>query len=317
MQAPLFFRNFASWIGIFFLLFTGCTTQRSSSSSEVLDPYIPLSELKKRFRWEVYGKDGKVICRDSQNQIVFLPGKSYFISNSRTYSLSAPVYTLGGEVYIPRRFLRTYDKLRPVVFSPPAPTDSKAASSPSRRRLSPSVLPSVPLPSSLQPRAPLTKRWRYIVIHHSSTPSGNAEIFHRFHLRRGWQGLGYHFVIGNGTRSGDGEVEVGFRWRLQKSGAHAGNRRYNRHGIGICLVGNFQRTSPTPKQIYALSHLVAYLMLKYRIPLTHVLPHWRVRRGHTLCPGKKFPWSRFIRYVRASLAQYKMAIRHFGRVKKG
>ena len=64
-----------------------------------------------------------------------------------------------------------------------------------------------------------TRRWRYIVVHHSAGPTGSAAVFHRWHLKRGWRGLGYHFVIGNGTGSRDGEVEVGFRWRDQIDGA--------------------------------------------------------------------------------------------------
>src|SRR4051812_3753672 len=52
-------------------------------------------------------------------------------------------------------------------------------------------------------------QWQYIVIHHSATPSGSAAAFDRMHRAKGWDELGYHFVIGNGTMSGDGQIEVG------------------------------------------------------------------------------------------------------------
>ena len=61
-----------------------------------------------------------------------------------------------------------------------------------------------------------------------------------------WDELGYHFVIGNGTHTGDGQVEVGSRWGKQKHGAHCKtpDNYYNDHGIGICLVGNFENSNP-------------------------------------------------------------------------
>ena len=54
-------------------------------------------------------------------------------------------------------------------------------------------------------------KWLYIVIHHSATPAGSAAQFDRSHRQKGWDELGYHFVIGNGTGSRDGQIEVGPR----------------------------------------------------------------------------------------------------------
>src|SRR5579863_9129173 len=42
-------------------------------------------------------------------------------------------------------------------------------------------------------------RWQCIVIHHSASDVGGAERFDRWHRAKGWDELGYHFVIGNGT----------------------------------------------------------------------------------------------------------------------
>ena len=58
-------------------------------------------------------------------------------------------------------------------------------------------------------------RWTCIVIHHSATDEGNAERFDRMHKAKGWDELGYDFVIGNGTDTRDGQVEVGPRWPVQ------------------------------------------------------------------------------------------------------
>ncbi len=136
------------------------------------------------------------------------------------------------------------------------------------------------------------KDWKYIVIHHSATPDGSAEVFDDFHRnRRGWKnGLGYHFVIGNGTLSEDGEIEVGNRWIKQLSGAHAGDRYFNRKGIGICLVGNFdENEGPTERQLDSLEQMVRHLCERYDIPISRVIMHKDVVENHTVCPGKNFP----------------------------
>ena len=84
-------------------------------------------------------------------------------------------------------------------------------------------------------------RWTGIVIHHLGQPFGTAESVHRMHLGWGYQGLGYHFLIGNGNGLADGEVHVGYRWNQQLPGAHVVGpdaTKLNEHTIGICLVGN-------------------------------------------------------------------------------
>jgi N-acetylmuramoyl-L-alanine amidase len=135
--------------------------------------------------------------------------------------------------------------------------------------------------------------WRWIVIHHSDTKTGSAAAFDRYHKDvHHWDELGYDFVIGNGAGSGDGQVEVGPRWSKQKIGAHAGVREYNEFGIGICLVGDFDITRPTPAQLRSLTQLTAWLMATYHIPASHVIGHKDAKS--TNCPGKymDLPWLR-------------------------
>jgi N-acetyl-anhydromuramyl-L-alanine amidase AmpD len=132
------------------------------------------------------------------------------------------------------------------------------------------------------------------VIHHSATSNGSAAKFDRDHRAKGWDELGYHFVIGNGNGSGNGQVEVGSRWPRQKWGAHAKtpDNRFNEYGIGICLVGNFDVSRPTPQQQQSLARLVAYLMQTYNIPADRVIGHRDAKS--TACPGRNFsiPWLR-------------------------
>ncbi len=171
-----------------------------------------------------------------------------------------------------------------------APKETVSLPSPARRPLliepkkeeAPSVLNI--------PRTPITREWKYIVIHHSASASGSADAFDYFHrVKRGWEGgLGYHFVIGNGHGSGDGQVEVGHRWLYQSHGAHAGQMEYNQHGIGICLVGNFDEDCPSTRQVRNLVALIRELQQLCDIPSENVILHRHIR--DTECPGRNFPY---------------------------
>lgn len=135
------------------------------------------------------------------------------------------------------------------------------------------------------------REWTSIVFHHSATAAGSAQSFDAYHrTHNGWRSLGYHFVIGNGNEMPDGAIEAGPRWKAQDAGAHANSTEYNQHGIGICLVGNFDLFPPTEKQIEAARALAAALARRYRIPPSHIYGHGQIREGGgTACPGKLFP----------------------------
>ena len=143
--------------------------------------------------------------------------------------------------------------------------------------------------------------WRYIVVHHSATPCGNAVIFDRYHRKvRGWRyGLGYHFVIGNGRGSADGSIQVGPRWQRQLAGAHVNDVKLNEEAIGMCLVGDFHHGgAPTAKQMESLTKLVRFLQERFKIPLERVLLHRDIMPGHTECPGQNFPEPAFYSQLR-------------------
>jgi len=153
---------------------------------------------------------------------------------------------------------------------------------------------------------PAAKRaWRYIVIHHSASRRGSAAAIDAWH-RNGnhWDELGYHFVIGNGTGSGDGQIEVGSRWPKQKHGAHCkvGNdETYNETGIGICLVGDFEHGRPSAAQMAALARLVNYLAARYHVSDDHIIGHGDV--DSTRCPGRNFSFSDLRARLRTLRAQ--------------
>jgi N-acetyl-anhydromuramyl-L-alanine amidase AmpD len=132
------------------------------------------------------------------------------------------------------------------------------------------------------------RKWKYIVIHHSATDAGSAKIFDRAHRGRGWDELGYHFVLCNGNGGADGLVEVGSRWGKQKWGAHCGgtpDNEYNNFGIGICLVGSYTKKLPSRRQLAALEELVTWLAAKYDIPPRNIIGHRDAPQTATCCPG--------------------------------
>ena len=144
-------------------------------------------------------------------------------------------------------------------------------------------------------------RWRYIVIHHSATRKGNAHIMDRYHKKRMHMknGLAYHFVIDNGTCGRkDGQVERGRRWKNQLSGGHVKQGWLNNCGIGICLVGNFDRSYVTKKQFESLVKLVDKLRKTYSIPLSCIKGHKDFNGERTVCPGKKFPMAKLKRRLK-------------------
>lgn len=139
---------------------------------------------------------------------------------------------------------------------------------------------------------PSTK-WKYIVIHHTATDIGNAILINRTHHDRGfWYGLGYHFLIDNGTLGkGDGQIEQSPRWVKQMQGAHCKAGGMNSKSIGIALVGNFNEELPTQKQLDSLAYLIKLLCQYYHIPASHIVGHRDVDGACTDCPGNRFPWS--------------------------
>lgn len=153
-------------------------------------------------------------------------------------------------------------------------------------------------------RAPVKRRrWQFIVVHNSGTRQGNARAFDYYHkhVRRMQNGLAYHFVIGNGTSTGNGQVEVGDRWRRQINGGHVHSDYLNNISLGICLVGDFNRDQPTRAQLDACEELVRYLRQRCggtgrgAIP---VKPHREINppRWPTDCPGDDFPYSWFRKF---------------------
>ena len=148
--------------------------------------------------------------------------------------------------------------------------------------------PNANLATALDDLTATPKDWQAIVVHHSATVQGTVEGIHRHHRDvNGWDGIGYHFVIGNGRGIPDGEVRPTYRWREQRTGAHAGHRGFNELGIGVCLIGHFEHDPPTPAQLDSLRSLQRQLNARFELAERRLIPHGRIKG--TACPGERFP----------------------------
>ena len=114
--------------------------------------------------------------------------------------------------------------------------------------------------------------WEGVVIHHSASHDVSANEIDRWHKERGWNGIGYHFVIRE-----NGAIEMGRAWNQQ--GAHA--RGMNRTHLGICITGELNKHRPTHHQIISLMTLVQGLVNRFEIE--------EITGHHENCPGKYFP----------------------------
>jgi N-acetylmuramoyl-L-alanine amidase len=106
------------------------------------------------------------------------------------------------------------------------------------------------------------RKIKEIIIHCTATPEGRpvtvAEV-DRWHRARGFQGIGYHYLIGL-----NGEVWQGRS--VEIVGAHC--EGHNAHSVGVCYAGGLDdraraKDTRTAKQKAALAALVARLKTTY------------------------------------------------------
>jgi N-acetyl-anhydromuramyl-L-alanine amidase AmpD len=126
-----------------------------------------------------------------------------------------------------------------------------------------------------------------ITIHHSATPSSHTAFdFANYHVNtKGWQGIGYHFVIPtNGEIQRTNDVTA-WSWH---------NGFNNENAVGICIVGDFTKTSPTRSQLDSCEWLCREL--KRSLPIKYINGH-KDYTNATSCPAS-FPVSEMRRKLK-------------------
>ena len=136
-----------------------------------------------------------------------------------------------------------------------------------------------------------------IILHCSATREGQdvkAKTIKQWHKERGFDDIGYHYVIDL-----DGTIEKGRDEALV--GAHC--KGHNATSIGICYVGGCDKNmkpkdTRTPEQKRSMLSLVRKLVNKYKIPVTQIWAHHDFDK-HKACPSFEISEFRkdYIKYV--------------------
>lgn len=120
-----------------------------------------------------------------------------------------------------------------------------------------------------------------IIIHCSATPEGKdftVNDIKKWHLQRGFNDIGYHYVIYR-----DGSVHIGRKEEV--IGAHCIG--HNQNSIGICYIGGMDSSNKnpkdtrTPEQKKSLLELLKQLKLKY--PKAKIYSHNKF--ANKACPS--------------------------------
>jgi hypothetical protein len=134
--------------------------------------------------------------------------------------------------------------------------------------------------------------WSRITVHHSAESADEnrggslqetAETLRRIqkvHMDagdpdHGWADIGYHFLI-----DGSGRVLEGRELTWQ--GAHARGAN-NKDNIGVCMLGDFSKQSPSPAALASLQRVLDDLRARYNVPASRVYLHKELTS--TDCPG--------------------------------
>lgn len=128
------------------------------------------------------------------------------------------------------------------------------------------------------------KNVEYIIIHHSQRQLDFPffmKLRHKYF--RKWKDIGYHYLIGNNRLfTKDGKLYTGRSEAFE--GAHAIG--HNDSSLGICLIGNFDKSPPSEKQLNTLHSLLEEKTKQYNIPIENTLGHNELPGVTKSCPGQ-------------------------------
>ncbi len=120
------------------------------------------------------------------------------------------------------------------------------------------------------------RKIKKIIVHCSATPEGrhnDARDIHSWHLKRGWAGIGYHYVM-----LLSGEIQYGRN--VNYSGAHA--KGYNKYTIGVCLIGGTDQKLVAKENSFTGDQFV--FLESFLIKLHKLYPDAEIT-GHRNLPG--------------------------------
>lgn len=123
----------------------------------------------------------------------------------------------------------------------------------------------------------------YLVLHHSASGAeAGVHDIRSWHLDRGFDDIGYHWVIDQHGDLHPGRAE-------HQVGAHAYG--LNQKSLGICCVGNYEESTPTQTLLDGLVQCLVALCKKYNLETDRIISHRDVIKitpdaTVTRCPGE-------------------------------
>ena len=147
---------------------------------------------------------------------------------------------------------------------------------------------------------PKTREIKRIYVHHSVSSFGDAELIEKWHLERGFNSIGYNFVITRCERSYDGFPEgfIQLGRDINSRPAHVSGD--NSRSIGICLIGLYDENgyknlvgeewSFTTQRAKTVRILLATLCKELDLPVDSILGHREAGSVEGVSdPGKTCP----------------------------
>ncbi len=127
---------------------------------------------------------------------------------------------------------------------------------------------------------------QYIVLHHSgASAEQTVEQIHKFHLGKGWLGIGYNALV-------DKNGIVYWGRGIDYVGAHC--KGYNEISVGICAIGNMDENIMPDAQEKSIVKLIKEIK-EYYPTIRKIVGHKEL--SATDCPGANYPLSEIIDLV--------------------
>jgi len=142
-----------------------------------------------------------------------------------------------------------------------------------------------------------------VVMHHSASPvDTTVATIDGWHRQRGFDGIGYHWIVRWSETENKFVVEPGRPEWVR--GAHC--KGHNADTIGICLCGDFEAKQPDAEQLHVAADFTATRCRAYGLNADNVFGHREMRGTKTACPGKHFNLDSFRALVGIALARKKL-----------
>lgn len=137
---------------------------------------------------------------------------------------------------------------------------------------------------------------RKIIIHCTDSEWGDVEAVRSWHQSRGWDDIGYHFLIGNAypqyenikqrkpQPDHDGAILEGRK--INHIGAHTLGQNLDSIGIALVGVNTFSKA-----QIVSLVNLLKLLLNRYHLQKKDVYGHYEFDSRKS-CPNLDMKWLR-------------------------